>query len=203
MQIFKTIVISVFTLVSFYAFPQQPKLDLKLIGGINTNSFIYKVEGIRSEMFLGWQAGAGARVMYRHVFGEFDFLFKEFGTEYLPGDLDSILTDELSLKMKALEFPIVAGYIPVKTPFFKWFVYGGFVNKFSLKGKIKYQDEVIKFKPKEANLHFYNLLARIGTQVDIAMFNFDVSYDIGITNGIKGKARTNTNGFHFSAAFLF
>ena len=182
---------------------QQPKLDLKLIGGLNTNSFVYKVEGVGSEMFLGWQAGAGARVMYRHVFAEFDILFKEYGADYVSGDLDSILSGDLSLRMKALEFPIVAGYIPIKTPFFKWFVYGGFVNKFSLKGKIKYLDEEIKFKPQEVNLHFYNLLARFGTQVDVAMFNFDVCYDIGITNGIKGKARTNTNGFHFSAALLF
>jgi hypothetical protein len=155
-------------------------------------------------MFLGWQAGAGVRVMYRHVFAEFDGIFKEFGTEYVPfEDLDPSFNDVLDIKMKALEFPITAGYIPVKTPFFKMFVYTGFVNKFSLNGKIKFLGEEIKFKPKELDLHFYNLLARFGTQFDVAMFNFDVSYDIGITNGIKGKARTNTNGFHLSAALLF
>ena len=38
--------------------------------------------------------------------------------------------------MRAFEFPLTAGYIPVKTPLFKWFLYGGFVNKFSLKGKV-------------------------------------------------------------------
>ena len=197
-------VITSFVLIPFFSFAQQPKMNLKLIGGINTNSFIYKVEGISSEMFLGWQAGAGTRIMYRHVFGEFDILFKEFGTEYIPfQDIDSSFNDVLNLQMNALEFPITAGYIPVKTPFFKLFVYGGFVNKFSLKGKIKYLGEEFKYKPDELNLHFYNLSARFGTQFDIAMFNFDVCYDIGITNGIKGKARTNTNGFHFSAAVLF
>ena len=48
---------------STFVFAQQPKLNLKLIGGINTNSFIYQVEGVSAEMFTGWQVGAGVRVI--------------------------------------------------------------------------------------------------------------------------------------------
>jgi len=105
--------------------------------------------------------------------------------------------------MRALEFPMTIGYIPVKTPFFKWFIYGGLVNKFSLNGKYSYQDKEGTFKPKELNLHFYNLLARVGTQFDVAMFNFDLNYNIGVTNGIKNKTRTNTHGAQLSVALLF
>jgi hypothetical protein len=83
------------------------------------------------------------------------------------------------------------------------FLYGGFVNKFSLNGKYSIGETEGTFKPKEINLNFYNLLARFGTQFDLAMFNFDLNYNIGVTNGIKNKARTNTNGVQFSVALLF
>jgi hypothetical protein len=161
-------------------FAQQPKLNLKLIGGINTNSYVYKVEGVSSDIFTGWQTGVGFRVIYRKAFAEFDGLYKNYGTSVVITEDEIPSADNtLELRMKALEFPMVAGYVPVKTPFLKWYLYGGFVNKFSLNGKIKFLGEEIKYKPKELDLHFYNLLARFGTQVDIAMFNFDINYNIG------------------------
>ena len=72
-----------------------------------------------------------------------------------------------------------------------------------MKGRLNYQEEEIKFNPKEANLHFYNLGAKFGTQVDIAMINFDFSYTIGITNSFREKARTNSHTFALAVGFLF
>ena len=199
----KTLVL-IAVILPFMGFGQQPKLNIKAFGGIKTNSFIYQVEGESAETFAGWQTGAGLRVMYRHVFAEFDGVYMKYGTSVDLGAEDSIFAGEvLDFRMRALEFPVTAGYIPVKTPFFKWFVYGGFVNKFSLNGKLKFQGEELKFKPKELNLHFYNLAARFGTQFDVAMFNIDLNYNIGITNGIKNKARTNTQGLQLSVGLLF
>ena len=191
-------------MVPAISFAQQPKLNLKLIGGINTNSFVYQVEGQSADIFTGWQLGSGLRIMKRKAFLEFDGMYQNYGTTVKPfEEIDSTLNDVLDIRMRALEFPITMGYIPVKTPLFKLFVYGGFVNKFSLNGRLKYLGQEITFKPKELDLHFYNLLARFGTQVDLAMFNFDFNYNIGVTNGIKNKARTNTNGIQFSVALLF
>lgn len=188
----------------FISFSQQPKMNLKLIGGINSNSFIYQVEGESAEIFGGWQMGSGIRVMKRKAFLEFDGMYQNYGTSVVSFE-DSIsnTNESLDIRMRALEFPITVGYIPVKTPLFKWFVYGGFVNKFSLNGRMKFMGEEITFKPKEVDLHFYNLLAKFGTQFDVAMFNFDINYNIGVTNAIKNKARTNTNGLQFSVALLF
>ncbi len=200
----KKIIILIAVILPFMGFGQQPKLNIKAFGGINTNSFIYQVEGESAETFGGWQTGAGLRVMYRRVFAEFDGVYLKYGTSLQLFEEDSIITDgNLDFRMRALEFPLTAGYIAVKKPFFKWFLYGGFVNKFSLNGKYKFLGEEVKFKPKEFDLHFYNLAARFGTQFDVAMFNIDLNYNIGITNGIKNKARTNTQGLQLTLGLLF
>ena len=142
--------------------------------------------------------------MKRKAFLEFDGMYQNYGTTIIPFQ-DTILNlnEPLDIRMRALEFPLTVGYIPVKTPLFKLFLYGGFVNKFSLNGRYKYYGVEGTFKPKDIDLHFYNLLARFGTQFDLAMFNFDFNYNIGVTNAIKNKARTNTNGIQFSVALLF
>jgi len=199
----KKSILFIFILLPFIVFAQQPKMNLKLIGGVNTNSFIYQVEGEKAESFAGWQFGSGIRVMKRNAFLEFDGLYQNYGTSVTLDDSVSSIGGKLDFRMRALEFPLTAGYIPVKTPLFKWFLYGGFVNKFSLNGKYSIGEIEGTFKPKEINLNFYNLLARFGTQFDLAMFNFDLNYNIGITNGIKNKARTNTIGFQLSVALLF
>jgi len=200
----KKIFLLIIIAIPFISLAQQPKMNLKLIGGANTNSFIYQVEGEKAESLAGWQLGSGIRVMKRKAFLEFDGLFQNYGTSIIPFQ-DTILNlnEPLDIRMRALEFPLTVGYIPVKTPLFKLFLYGGFVNKFSLNGRYKYYGEEGTFKPKDIDLHFYNLLARFGTQVDLAMFNFDLNYNIGVTNAIKNKARTNTNGIQFSVAMLF
>lgn len=200
----KKIISIIIAILPLFVIAQQPKLNLKAFGGINTNSFIYQVEGQSAESFAGWQAGAGLRVMYRNIFAEFDGVYMKYGTSVQLLEEDSVISDgTLDFRMRALEFPVTAGYIPVKKPFFKWFLYGGFVNKFSLNGKYKFLGEEVKFKPKEFDLHFYNLAARFGTQFDIAMFNIDLNYNIGITNGIKNKARTNTGGLQLSVGLIF
>lgn len=81
--------------------------------------------------------------------------------------------------------------------------YGGLVRSLSLKGNYEYKGEKDTFKPKELNLHTYNLGARFGMQFDLAMFNFDFSYTIGITNAFKNSARTNTQGLNFNVGFVF
>ena len=142
--------------------------------------------------------------MHRLEFLVIDAVYKNYGITIAPGeDTDLDFDESITIRIKALEFPLTMGYVPVKKPLFKWFLYGGLVSQFSLKGKYEYQDESGTYKPSEINLNVYNLGARFGTQIDLAMFNFDINYTIGITNAFKKRARTNTHGLELTAGFLF
>jgi len=197
-------IILFFVGLPFAAWAQQPKMYLKAFGGINSNTFVYRVEGEKPDFLLGWQFGAGFRVDHRSAFAELDLTFIQYGVKIFPEEDSGLPVDEpINIAMRAFEVPVSMGYIPVKTPLFKWFLYGGLVNRFSLRGKLEYLDEETKIKPKEAGLHFYNLGARFGTQVDVAMFNFDFNYTIGITNGLREKIRTNLHTLQLSAGFVF
>lgn len=187
-----------------FAIAQQPKMYLKLFGGINANTLVYRIENVNNDILTGWQLGGGFRVDHRKVFAEIDFTFVEQGITLSPREDDELpLEDDVNITMRGFEVPITAGYVPVKSPLFRWFLYGGIANAFAMKGRVNYLDEEIKFKPKEAHLHFYNLGARFGTQVDVAMLNFDFHYTIGITNSFREKARTNSHALTFSVGFLF
>ena len=72
----------------------------------------------------------------------------------------------------------------------------------SLKGRHEYKGEKGAFKPKGLYLYTYNLVVRIGAQVDLAMYNFDFSYTIKITM-LKKKARTNTDKMNLSKHSFF
>jgi hypothetical protein len=183
---------------------QQPKMYLKIYGGTNTTNYVYRQESVDTDHLIGWQVGGGFRVDQRSAFAEIDFSFVQSGINLSPREDDELPIEEpVNIIMRGFEIPISLGYVAVKTPVFKWFLYGGLVNRFSMKGRIEYLGEKITFKPKEAKLHFYNLAARFGTQADVAMFNFDFNYSIGITNGFRDPVRTNIHAFQLNVGYLF
>lgn len=200
----KRLLIVLIVILPVFCYGQQPKMHIKAFGGFNTAKLVYKVEGLKSNVLSGWQTGMGFRVMHRRAFVELDFVYRNYGITLHPNEDATIVIDEpIDIRIKALEFPLSMGYVAVKKPVFKWFLYGGLVSRFSLKGNYEYKGEKDTFKPKELDLHTYNLGARFGTQFDLAMFNFDFSYTIGITNAFKNRARTNTHGLNLSAGFIF
>ena len=183
---------------------QQPKMDIKIFGGINTATFVYRIENVEPDILGGIQLGLGFRVSKKRAFIEMDVMYEIYGMEIqFEGDTVQPLQESITIMMNSLDVPITIGYIPVKTPVFKWYLYGGLANRFSLRGRYLYEDETYNFKPHELNLHTYNLGARFGTQVDVAMFNFDFNYTIGITNAIKGKVRTNLHALQLNIGYLF
>lgn len=183
---------------------QQPKMYLKLFGGINTSTLVYRVENVDTDVLVGWQLGGGFRIQHRALFGEVDFTFFSQGITYSPREgADIPLEEDLTLTLRGFEIPLTVGYIPVRTPVFGLYLYGGLVNWFSLNGRVEYEGETIKFKPKDLNLHFYNLGARFGVQIDIAMINIDLNYTIGITNGFRDSTRTNKHTVMLNVGFLF
>ena len=193
--------------LSFFILPamasaQQPKLHLKFFGGLNAHKFIYRLDTIDSETLGGYQFGFGFRVSRRQTFGEIDFSFTRFGsTVVLPPELE--LGDDLTVRINSFELPLNVGYIPVKKPAFKWYLYGGLVNRFSIKGIIDFLGERSKFKPSEINLPVYNLDVQVGTQFDVAMLNFDIHYKIGVTNALHENIRTNLHAIYLNMGFIF
>lgn len=197
----KKILLIIILAIPIIAFSQQPKMNLRLIGGVNATTFVYRIEGVEADNVEGWMVGGGFRVMKRSAFVELDIVYLDYG---LTLDLSEFeIPYPLTIRMRSLEFPILMGWIPIKSPVFKWFLYGGLDNRFSIRGRYSYQDQKEKFKPSELDLHTYNLGARFGTQIDIAMFNFDFNYTIGVTNAFKGKARTNAHSLQLSMGFIF
>lgn len=191
----KLIIIFSILLGPFYAMAQQPKMNLKLFGGWNVNAFAYRAEGLSSDYLHGWQAGVGFRVLHRKAFLEADITFLKYGLSYdLGEDENSTIDEPLDIKIRSLEIPLIMGYVPVNKPLFKWFLYGGLVNKFNFQGQYTFEGETEKFKASELKLHLYNLGARFGTQVDFGLINVDLSYTIGIRNSFESRMRTNNHG---------
>lgn len=204
MKNLRKIVLLLILVLPALAMAQQPKLNIRLLAGINARDFVYRAEGIDPDVLAGWQLGGGLRVSKRRAFVNLDVLFVNSGLTLIPGESGDIgLNDPISMELRAMELPLSAGYIPVKTPLFKWFLYGGLANRINIKGKIRYLGETIKFTPNEVGVHHYNLGVRFGTQVDLAIFTFDFNYTIGVTNAYKDVIRTNSNEIQISFGLVF
>jgi len=190
-------------IISSYA--QQPKLYLKAFGGIHIHNFVYREEVKSSDSFVGWQAGFGFRISYRKIFGEVDFNFIRSGvTVFLEDTIDQELgLDQFNFKLNAFETPLKIGYIPVKTPYFKWYLYSGTALRFNTKGKLELLGEEFKFKPKEVGLKVTNIDWILGTQMDVGWLNIDIMYSLGVTNSTKSNIRTNSHEVQLNLGFLF
>ena len=180
-------------MVPIFAGAQKPKMHLKFFGGWNAKALVYRYEGAGSDYFHGWQAGGGFRVMKRKAFVEADITFVNTGITFQL-DEEFNIDEPLEVRIRSLQLPLMVGYVPVKKTLFKWFVYGGLVNDFSLMGEYTFEGETEKFAPSELRIHTYNLGARFGTQFDFGIINLDMSYTIGITNSLQSRMRTNSHG---------
>jgi hypothetical protein len=189
-------------LAPLFLVAQQPKMNIRIFAGLNTNTFVYRSENVTPDLLGGIQLGAGLRVSKRRAFAEGDITYINYGLSVDISYSDTVF-DPITVRMNSLDVPLLLGYIALKKPVFKWYFYGGLVNRFSLKGNLTYRDVAIKFTPGEFDLHTYNLLVRFGTQIDLAMFNFDFNYSIGVTNSFRDDIRTNSHAFQLSIGYLF
>lgn len=189
-------------LLPVLGFAQQPKLHLKFFGGTNSNQFLYRVDTIDFNFLSGYQYGFGFRVSRRRLFGEVNASFTRFGATFISTEAGG-QEEEVNARINYFEVPLNVGYIPVKTPFFKWYLYGGLVNRFSGRGIINFGGEKTKYKPGELGLPAYNLDVQVGTQFDIAMLNFDFHYKIITNNSWRENKQPNLNPLYLSAGFIF
>jgi hypothetical protein len=196
--------------------PRVPEIDLY---DPETGDFISTVGGRKATTYPNWGLQLSARVTAGKIFGEIGIGFSRFYFEVTQGLADiaraqgtnPVVVQALvgqSARMNSLEIPITAGYVPYKNPYFKLFLYAGWVSTFNLRGFVDIDDnrKALKFRPKQLPgfpLAIYVAGLRLGTQFDLGPLNFDFSYTIGMNSFTATEFRTNSHVFKMFLGWLF
>ncbi|MFT4969213.1 MAG: hypothetical protein ACI9O4_000959 [Chitinophagales bacterium] len=179
---------------------ENPKMFLKARIGGGVTSFVYKDTEITRDYFATISGGFGFRVHHEKKMFEVDF---DFVRSFISQS-DSALQGDITLKLNSFQLPINVGFITINKPVFKHFIYAGIVTSFNIKSIIFFENEKVDvLKPKEIYLISPTFMLRMGTQFDIAMFNFDFHYSIGLNKTVKGNIRTQSHGLVLSAGLVF
>ena len=210
-----------------------PKMDVKVAVGVGSTTLVPRVPTIdlydEMGMFLGevggrnpatfsnWGMQLSARVTAGKIFGEMAIGFSRFYFEI--GDQLTLIAEAEGnplpegiigqrARMNSLEIPLTAGYVPYKNPYFKLFLYGGWVSTFNIRGFVDLNGnrKALKFKPKDVPgypLAIYVAGARFGVQMDLGPLNFDFSYTISMNSATATDFRTNSHIFKFFLGWLF
>lgn len=211
-----------------------PKMDVKVAAGVGSSTLVPRVPEIQlfdpetgedlglvggrsASTFPNWGLQLSARVTAGKIFGEIGIGFSRFYFD-IGGQLETIaiaqgnpIPDALlgqRARMNSLEIPLLAGYVPYANPYFKIFVYGGWVSTFNIRGfaDVNGNRKAFKFKPKDIPgypLSIYVAGMRLGTQFDLGPLNFDFSYTIGMNSFTKTEFRTNSHVFKLFLGWLF
>jgi hypothetical protein len=196
--------------------PRVPDIDLY---DPETGQYINTVGGRHPRTYPNWGLQLGARVTAGKIFGEMAIGFSRFYFEVTQALADIAKAEGSNAdavqalvgqraRMNSLEIPLTAGYVPYANPYFKLFLYGGWVSTFNLRGFVDIDDnrKALKFRPKEIPgfpLAIYVAGARFGTQFDLGPFNFDFNYTISMNSFTKTEFRTNAHIFRFYLGWLF
>ncbi len=210
-----------------------PKMDVKVAIGIGSTTLVPRVPNIDlydpDGNFLGtvggrspgtfpnWGMQLAARVTAGKIFGEMAIGFSRFYFDI--GDELALIAEAQGnplpegllgqrARMNSLEIPLTAGYVPYANPYFKLFLYGGWVSTFNIRGFVDLNGnrKALKFKPKDIPgypLSIYVAGFRLGTQFDLGPLNFDFSYTISMNSFTKTDYRTNAHVFKFFLGWLF
>ena len=197
--------------------PRVPDIDL-YSGGPDNPVYEGTVGGRRPGTFPNWGMQIGARVTFDNkAFFEMDAGFSRFYfdigqqlqdiAEFQGNPIPDALKGQRA-RMNQMEIPLIAGYRPYANPYFKIFVYGGWVSTFNIRGfaDLNGDRKAYKFKPKDIPgypLAIYVAGLRIGTQIDLGPLNFDFSYTIGMNSFTSTTYRTNSHVVKFFLGWLF
>jgi hypothetical protein len=200
--------------------PRVPTIDLyEGDDPMNPGPYLGTVGGRNAGNFPTWGLKLAARVTAGKIFGEigagFSRFYFEFGEQLellatIEGgnpDLIAALVGQ-TVRMNSMQIPLTAGYVPYKNPYFKFFLYGGWVSTFNIRGFVDVNGnrKAFQFKPKDIPgypLSIYVASVRLGVQFDLGPLNFDVSYDVNLNSFTKTVFRTNTQVFNFFLGWLF
>ena len=178
----------------------QLKLDIKVFLGLGETTYVAMLETGRKRDFFGsYQLGFGPRLRRGKAFFEALFSFNRWIYEGVNPSLGGTDT-----QVNSFELPLLAGYIPYKNPYFKWLVYGGYVNHFNTKIIVRREGQSsLRLKPSADNLAIYQAIARFGTSVDLAMFNLDLNYSISLNSATTTSYRTGYHQLQLNLAYIF
>lgn len=182
---------------------ERPKMHLKAkILGTHGLNYVYKEAEKTNDYFAGVNGGFSFRVYQKRKMGEIGFDFLRSYIDYSEGDSSNI-----EIKLNAFELPITVGYVTTSKPIFKHFIYGGITTHFNIKSFVTFSDETteesFKLKPRDLALTNPNFAMRFGTQIDVAMFNFELNYDIGLNKTFKGNTRTQSHQIQLNMGLVF
>lgn len=200
--------------------PRLPSIDVYSSGPLGPGDnpmYLGTVGGRNPSTFANWGMQLGARVTAGKIFGELSIGFSRFyfsvseGLERIAEAQGNPLPPEIigsSARMNQLEIPLTAGYVPYANPYFKLFLYAGWVSTFNLRGFVDFDGnrKALKFKPKDIPgfpLAIYVGGLRIGTQFDLGPLNFDFNYTIGMNSITATDFRTNSHVFKMFLGWLF
>jgi len=210
-----------------------PKMDVKVAVGVGSTTFVPRLPSIQlfdmngqalgavggrnASTFPNWGMQLAARVTAGKIFGEMAIGFSRF--YFSIGEQLALIAEAQGnplpqgiigerARMNSLEIPLTAGYVPYKNPYFKLFLYGGWVSTFNLRGFVDLNGnrKALKFKPKDVPgypLSIYIAGFRFGTQFDLGPLNFDFSYTIGMNSATATDFRTNSHVFKMFLGWLF
>jgi hypothetical protein len=196
--------------------PRVPSIDL-YSGGPDNPVYVGTVGGRNPSTYPNWGMQLGARVTAGKIFGEIAMGFSRFYfnigeqlqtiAEIEGNPIPDALQNQRA-RMNQLEIPLIAGYVPYANPYFKLFLYGGWVSTFNLRGfaDLNGNRKAFKFKPKDIPgypLAIYVAGLRLGTQFDLGPLNFDFSYTIGMNSYTTSDFRTNSHVFKMFLGWLF
>ena len=179
---------------------QQPKLDIKFFLGFSETTYVAMLEtGRERNLFPSYQIGFGARVRQNKAFIEVLFSFNRWLYEGVNPDLGGVET-----QVNSFELPLLAGYIPYENPYFKLFLYAGYVNHFNTKIIVRRDGQPsLRLKPKADKLAIYQAIARFGVNFDLAMFNFDMNYSISLNSATTTSYRTGYHQIQLNLGYVF
>ena len=212
-----------------------PKMDVKVAVAVGSTTLVPRVPNIEIDdwqnpgetrtvggrnagTFPNWGLFLSARVTAGKIFGEMSIGFSRFyfnvSDELVAiekaanpdSNIDQIAGERA--RMNSLEIPLTAGYVPYANPYFKLFIYGGWVSQFNIRGFVDLNGnrKGLKFKPKQIPgypLAIYVAGFRLGTQFDLGPLNFDFNYTISMNSATKTDFRTNSHVFRFLLGWLF
>jgi len=203
----KNLLFLVFVLSISVAHAQQPNLQLKAYFGGHTGIFNEKRDAFDKELVAGYQGGFSLRVSKGRAFLEpsFSFLrtYIELSDTVINEFVDLGVSDP-EVRYNSFEFPVVIGFKFVETPLYKWYVATGMSMNISIKSKIMDgKSTVANFKARDIGIRNPRFSMRAGTGMDIAFFNIDLYYNLGLNSATRTSYRTQTHTFEINFGFLF
>jgi hypothetical protein len=186
---------------------QQINLQLKGYFGGHTGIFNEKLETLKKETIYGYQGGFSLRVSRGRAFIEpsFGFLRTHVAlSDTIIKQFNDLGLENPQVRFNSFEFPFVIGYKFVQTPMFKWYVAGGLAMSVSIKSQLRDgKEEVVRLKGRDLGLRNPRWGLRMGTGVDIAFFNIEFYYGLGLNSSSRTVYRTQTHFFELNFGVLF